>query len=289
MSKKYELIMDDSITIVRETGGNSRISVLNGTKCKLYRIKALVDIPAHNVVAGDLGGYIESELNLLHEGNAWVGEYAFVSGNAVIRGDAFIHGHAKVFGNSQISGTAKVYDNASINGNAQIFGNCMIYGDAQITGAYVYDNAKVYDDANVSMCAKISEDAKVFGNAKVSGYAVVRGTSKVRDHAKVSGNAMVCGNSDICENGTVRDSDEISGYAKIRTASDVVTITRICPDNQPITFYAGSRKQIRVNCKDYVGTTVGFAKFAEKAYGNNPRGTAYMMAISIAENMIKFE
>ena len=37
---------------------------------KLFRIKALVEFG--NVEAGELGGYIEKEENLDHDGNAWV-------------------------------------------------------------------------------------------------------------------------------------------------------------------------------------------------------------------------
>lgn len=48
----------------------------------LRRIKALRDIESYAVKAGDLGGWIESEKNLSHEGNAWV------SGNAWVYGDA---------------------------------------------------------------------------------------------------------------------------------------------------------------------------------------------------------
>lgn len=44
----------------------------------LRRIRALVDIPTHCVKKGDLGGWIEKNKNLSHDGNAWV------SGNAVV-------------------------------------------------------------------------------------------------------------------------------------------------------------------------------------------------------------
>ena len=37
---------------------------------KLHRIRALKDFA--DVKAGDLGGYVESEDNLSHEGNCWV-------------------------------------------------------------------------------------------------------------------------------------------------------------------------------------------------------------------------
>lgn len=56
MDKKYELT-------------DAKIEAFNTT---LYRIRALRDIPAFDVKAGDLGGYIEKEENLSHDGNARV-------------------------------------------------------------------------------------------------------------------------------------------------------------------------------------------------------------------------
>jgi uncharacterized protein YjbI with pentapeptide repeats len=46
----------------------------------LHRIRALVDIPTVGVAAGDLGGWIESEDNLPHDGTAWVFPAAKVMG-----------------------------------------------------------------------------------------------------------------------------------------------------------------------------------------------------------------
>ena len=57
---------------------------------KLFRIKALVAFG--NVVKGELGGFIEKEDNLSHDGDAWV------------YGDAQIAGDAQVSGNAQVSG-----------------------------------------------------------------------------------------------------------------------------------------------------------------------------------------
>jgi hypothetical protein len=52
----------------------------------LRRIRALVDICNHSVVAGDLGGFIESEENLDHADNAWVLSNGHVSGNGRVSG-----------------------------------------------------------------------------------------------------------------------------------------------------------------------------------------------------------
>ena len=70
---------------------------------KLFRIRALISFG--NVNEGDLGGYIEDEKNLSHDGNAWV------------------YGDAKVYGDAEVCGDAKVYGNAWVCGNAKVCGD----------------------------------------------------------------------------------------------------------------------------------------------------------------------
>ena len=53
----------------------------------LRRIRALVDIPTHCVKKGDLGGWIEKNKNLSHDGNAVVRGDAVVCGNTVVCGN----------------------------------------------------------------------------------------------------------------------------------------------------------------------------------------------------------
>ena len=65
---------------------------------KLFRIKALISFGS--VEAGELGGYIEKEDNLAHDGNAWVYGDAEVCGNARVYGDAEVCGNARVYGNA---------------------------------------------------------------------------------------------------------------------------------------------------------------------------------------------
>ena len=77
---------------------------------KLFRIKALVAFG--NVEKGELGGFIEKEDNLSHDGNAWV------------YGDAQVSGNARVYGNAWVSG------NAQVSGDARVYGNAWVYGDA---------------------------------------------------------------------------------------------------------------------------------------------------------------
>ena len=77
---------------------------------KLFRIKALVAFG--NVEKGELGGFIENEDNLSHDGNAWV------SGDAKVFGNAWVSGDAKVSGNARVSGNA---DYAVVTGFGRYF------------------------------------------------------------------------------------------------------------------------------------------------------------------------
>lgn len=83
MNKKYEL--------TKET---KTIRTLHGGDITLYRIKALRDFSA--VKKGNLGGWIESEDNLRHDGKCWVSGNAVVYGNARVSGDAELSRNANI-------------------------------------------------------------------------------------------------------------------------------------------------------------------------------------------------
>ena len=110
--KKFELTTDTKVVLGR----------------KLFRIKALISFG--NVNAGDLGGYVEKEENLSHDGNAWV------------YGNAEVYDNAWVYGNARVCDDAEVYDNAWVYGNAEVYDNAEVCGNARVCGdAEVYDNA----------------------------------------------------------------------------------------------------------------------------------------------------
>ena len=144
---------------------------------KLFRIKALVAFG--NVEKGELGGFIEKEDNLSHDGNAWVYGDAQVSGNARVYGNAWVSGNAQVSGDARVYGNAWVYGDARVSGNAQVYGDALVYGDAWVYGnAWVSGNAQVYGDARVYGNAWVYGDARVSGDAQVYGdadYATVKG------------------------------------------------------------------------------------------------------------------
>ena len=128
--KKYELT-NETITIDDDI--------------KLYRIKACRQLKLRDktVNVGDLGGYIQSESNLSHEGNSWIYDDARVYDNATVFGDASVYdnarvyGYAKVYGDAIILDNARVYGKAEVNGDSQIFSNTNIHGDSKLCGTIV--------------------------------------------------------------------------------------------------------------------------------------------------------
>ena len=78
--------------------------------CTLHQIVCVTAFAS--VAAGEVGGYIEKEVNLSQDGNAWVFGNAEVSGNAEVCGDAEVFGNAKVFGDAKVFGNAKVFGDA---------------------------------------------------------------------------------------------------------------------------------------------------------------------------------
>ena len=161
MSKKYKLT-DETIN-------------LNGVT--LYRIEALKYFG--EIKKGDKGGFIESENNLAHEGDAWVADNAHVYGNACV------FDNSQVYGNAFVSGYAQVYGDAFVYGNAWLYDNTRVCGYARVA-----DNARVYGDANVC------DDSSVFGSALVYDNACVCGDALVRGYACVCGDAEISNKSD---------------------------------------------------------------------------------------------
>jgi len=109
----------------------------------LHEIEAVRDFG--NIKKGTVGGWIEKESNLSHEGECWVAGNAKVFGNALVYGDAQVYGDAVVYGDAWVYGDAEVFENAKVWGNAQVFGDAWVYGNAEVWGnAQVFGNALVY-------------------------------------------------------------------------------------------------------------------------------------------------
>lgn len=237
-NKKYEL--------------TEEICKHNGVK--LHRIRALVDIPGV-VAAGKLGGWIERDGNLSHNGRCWVSGNAKVYGNANVCDNARVRKNAKVYGNSkvlcdaivsgnavvsgdaEVSENAYVHDNAEVYGNARVHGNSNVYGTTRVYGkATVYGNAYIYSKSKVYDNARIAGYAVVAGNAIACGNCCIHGDARVYGNAEVGGRAKVCGDAEVYGGARVYGSTEVHGDARLvdgtlKISRDYATVGPVGPDN----------------------------------------------------------
>lgn len=187
MDKKYELLLTD------------RKKLLGGST--VYRIRALRDFG--NVKAGDLGGYIESEANLSHDGTCWVYDEATVCNNARIVEEAKVKHYASIGGNAQLRHFAKAKDRTKVNGNVIMYTRSVAKGFAEL-----HDNVELFGDS------------------------VVRGRAKLRNCVKVYDNVAISGEITI-------ELGIFKGNARIKSARDYIVICNVPFDNHSLTIYVG--------------------------------------------------
>ena len=184
---------------------------------KLNRIRRLSD--------GLIGGWIEKEENLSHEGDC------FVYNNAVVCNNATVRDNAEVYDNVMVRDNAKVFDNAVLSDNVMVCNNAVVRDNAMMFNyAIVYDNVVVRDNAEIYNYATVYDNAVVRDNAVLRNNAVVRNNAKVRDNAVVCDDAVVRNNAEVYGNAKVKDSDKILGEIQI-------------PYNK-IEFYQGSNTRM---------------------------------------------
>lgn len=126
---------------------------------------------------GELGGWIEKEDNLSHEGNAWISGNARVFGNAHVFGNALISDNARVFGNAWISDNARVFGDVHVYGIAHVYGDARVYGNAHIAGnAHVSDSAQLKTSDDYMAIDRIgSESGTLTVYRTTDGIGVTRG------------------------------------------------------------------------------------------------------------------
>ena len=104
--KKYEF-----------TGKTKEIDVMRFNRIEtitLHQIRAIRDFG--NIMKGDVGGWVEDESNLSHDGYCWV------------------HDDAKVYGKARVYENAQVYDNATVRGAARVYGSALVTEYAMVCG-----------------------------------------------------------------------------------------------------------------------------------------------------------
>ena len=120
--KKYEF-----------TGETKVIEDFHGQTRLLHRIRAICDFG--RIKKGELGGWIENEKNLSHDGESWV------------QGDAEVYGDATILKLGFVDGNAKIYGNAVVDHEDTIPEDAEIFEDAEISERdRVYEYSKIFRD-----------------------------------------------------------------------------------------------------------------------------------------------
>lgn len=192
---------------------------------KMYRIKAIRDIPEHGVRKGDLGGFVFDASTLSHEGSCWVGGQAQAIYNVRITGDAYIGGNAVVDGEDNYP--VFVTDNVRIEGNAQVLAWKKFASDPSMDHRTVLkDDFNVFEDAIVRNLKLGSGDAAVYGRAvvtdadEIGDESYVSGKSTVLSGARILGKSVVTDSCVIEENAVIRDLI-VQGSAEVLYRSQV--------------------------------------------------------------------
>lgn len=164
---------------------------------RLYRLLALKTFDAIHIAdsdgnkqvvtvkEGDIGGWVQSDVNLSHDDNSWVFPTAYLFGDAILV-------------NSSLRTDARVYDNAIVK-------DSVIHGKSWIGGTTTVENCEVRDNVTI------------LGHARLRG-SVCRGGARVWGHAEIvdstlSDGVVVCDNARLT-NCVVKDTVTVKGNAE---------------------------------------------------------------------------
>jgi len=128
----------------------------------LHRIRAVTDL-TEDVLAGMLGGYVESYDNLDQEGRAWISEDSIACENAVVCGDAILTDHAVARGNAYVGKNATVMGDATVQDDAIVCGGvimekscvcgyAVIRQDEQVPSSTTGRRTALYSKMTVFLC-----------------------------------------------------------------------------------------------------------------------------------------
>lgn len=246
----------------------------------LHRIQAIRNFG--DVKQGDLGGFVEKEWNLSHEGDCWVYNDAMVYDNAIISGFARIYNKAKVYNYARVHGSAKIF------GTSHVYGTSVVKDNARACG-----NSRIHDNAIITGCAIVVGDAHICDNAVVGDNATIRGNSTIYGYACIYGNAIV-NNARVCDV-DVCGLSNLGNGANVSSIYDFVSVGPIGSRKAYTTFYRNKNNGISVSCGCFHGTLDEFKCRLESVYGENGESpidvfyNQYISACDFAVRMIMHE
>lgn len=214
-----------------------------------YQIKALKDFTRKDGVkikAGDLGAFVQSELNLAQNGSCWADEKSLICGKAKISDDALIL-NSTIKEKAQISGKVLV-KNSHILDEAKISDECEII------------NSRIYDEASVAKKAQIL-DSIIYGETKISGEvkiinssisdeAVIKDKVIIENNCNIGGDCVISGNAHIKNHLFIQEFDKIHIEKGVFDFSEFLVFENDEPkpillNKNTLKFYENAKKAIK--------------------------------------------
>ena len=235
MEKKYEITNESKVIKVYDW------------YVQVFRIRALKDFG--DVKKGDLGGWIESEDNLSHEGNCWIYDDAIVCNMAEVRDNA------KVCGNSSVFRGAKVYENSHVLGHATIKDFSIVHGESVIS-----------DHAVIANYSNIFGRATVFGYAFISNYAYICGTAEIYGYVRIERDTIINKCSDFFVAGPIGSRDDYTTFFKNK---DGVIIASTGCFTGTIDEFVEAINETHKNDEMHRNSYLNLVKFIKESWSDN--------------------
>lgn len=150
----------------------------------LHRIRALRNFG--DVKAGSLGGFVQSEDNLSHDGTCWIYNNALVYLEATIKDDAKALDECWIWNRATLRERATAKHKCFLSGDVDVFGQAVIKDEACCT-----DFSKIFYKCVVRERAGVSGKAWCHGKSELSGFSRAAGDAELTGTFKLRGNGKV--------------------------------------------------------------------------------------------------
>ena len=107
-------------------------SLYNSRGKKLFHIKALKDFG--HIKKGQLGGLVQGEHNLSHEGDCWIYPHASACDSSKVTDDAELKDFCRITDYAKLRDNAVMQDEATLEGCGSLSGNAVMMNNSLMTG-----------------------------------------------------------------------------------------------------------------------------------------------------------
>lgn len=258
MEKKFTLLENDTIQVDGRT--LYRIQALKDFEVPIRNYIDEPDIGGYQIKKGQLGGYVEFEENLSHEGGCWILRYAKAFGKALVKDNAHLIGSATISGDSIIG------DYCQMSGGSVVTGQSILLGCTQLNNQAIVEDSIVNGNIGLYGLTAVREKSELTGMVNLSGSVVIKG-------AKITGPLYL--------NGPFNVSFDIKGeqgIAAYRTTQPIETGARESEDFSASTiqdiwecgYFKGTGEELLAfvdkNCPDSLGYYKNLVEYHKKQY-----------------------